>query len=145
MQDCVSQPNVANEERLIMNTYFAVVHKDAGSAYGVRFPDIPGCFSAADDLDDVLANAAEALALWAEDSELPAPRDADEIAAELVGDLNKGAFLIAVPYIEDDTRTKRINISIGAGLLEAIDATAKTRGQTRSAFLANAARRAIHG
>ena len=31
-----------------MNVYFALIHKDSGSAYGVTFPDLPGCFSAAD-------------------------------------------------------------------------------------------------
>jgi hypothetical protein len=33
-----------------MKYFYAVVHKDEGSAFGVHFPDLPGCFSAADDL-----------------------------------------------------------------------------------------------
>ena len=37
-----------------MNTYFALVHKDAGSAYGISFPDLPGCFSAADEDAEVV-------------------------------------------------------------------------------------------
>ena len=40
-----------------MKTYIALVHKDADSAWGVSFPDLPGCFSAADTLDDVLPKA----------------------------------------------------------------------------------------
>ena len=31
-----------------MRTYYALVHKDVDSAYGVTFPDLPGCFAAAD-------------------------------------------------------------------------------------------------
>ena len=33
-----------------MIVYHAVVHKDEDSAWGVHFPDLPGCFSAADEL-----------------------------------------------------------------------------------------------
>lgn len=63
-----------------MPHYVAVV-EDAGpdKAVGIWFPDLPGCFSAGDDIDDALRNAAEALALYAESlakegRPLPAPR-----------------------------------------------------------------------
>ncbi len=46
-----------------MPTYVAVLHKDPGSAYGVIFPEVPGCFSAGETLDEAAAMAAEALAL----------------------------------------------------------------------------------
>ena len=45
----------------------AVVSAEEGAAFGVYFPDLPGCFSAADIWDDVRANAQEALALYARD------------------------------------------------------------------------------
>jgi predicted RNase H-like HicB family nuclease len=51
--------------------YRAVVNKDEGSAYGVHFPDLPGCFSAADRIEDIFANATVALALWFEDEAGP--------------------------------------------------------------------------
>ena len=44
-----------------MKTYLALVHKDADSAYGLTFPDLPGCFAAADAEGDILRNAVEAL------------------------------------------------------------------------------------
>ncbi len=44
-----------------MKYFYAVVNKDEGSAYGVHFPDLPGCFSAADDPNDVVPNAIEAM------------------------------------------------------------------------------------
>ncbi|WP_287247548.1 type II toxin-antitoxin system HicB family antitoxin [Mesorhizobium sp.] len=47
-----------------MKNYFALVDKDPGSAFGIRFPDIPGCFSAADAAEDIVPNAVEALQLW---------------------------------------------------------------------------------
>ena len=45
-----------------MAGYVALIHKDEGTSYGVSFPDVPGCISAGDTLDEALANAAEALA-----------------------------------------------------------------------------------
>ncbi len=56
-----------------MKSYLAIVEKDQGSALGVSFPDIPGCFSAADEQETVMANAIEALQLWAEDMPMPEP------------------------------------------------------------------------
>ena len=48
--------------------YYVAIVEDAGSdkAIGVWFPDLPGCFSAGDDVDEALRNAEEALALYAE-------------------------------------------------------------------------------
>jgi predicted RNase H-like HicB family nuclease len=40
----------------------ALVHKDEGTSYGVSFPDVPGCISAGDTLEEAVANAGEALA-----------------------------------------------------------------------------------
>ena len=47
--------------------YIAIV-EDAGpdKAIGIWFPDLPGCFSAGDDVDEALRNAEEALLLYAE-------------------------------------------------------------------------------
>jgi predicted RNase H-like HicB family nuclease len=49
-----------------MKPYIGIVHKDPDSAYGISFPDAPGCFSAADEMDDVFPMAEEALSLWTE-------------------------------------------------------------------------------
>ena len=63
-----------------MSHYVAIV-EDAGPdrAIGVWFPDLPGCFSAGDTLDEAIANAAEAIAAYAEALQgegrsLPEPR-----------------------------------------------------------------------
>lgn len=67
-----------------MTHYIAIV-EDAGPefAVGVWFPDLPGCFSAGDDLDENMKNAPEALALYLEDLEqLPRPRSLSELKAD---------------------------------------------------------------
>ncbi|HEX3555913.1 MAG TPA: type II toxin-antitoxin system HicB family antitoxin [Thermoanaerobaculia bacterium] len=45
----------------------AIEPGDAKHAYGVVVPDLPGCFSAGDTLDEAIANAPEAIALWLEE------------------------------------------------------------------------------
>jgi predicted RNase H-like HicB family nuclease len=128
-----------------MKTYIAVVHKDPDSAYGVSFPDIPGCFSAADRLDDVLPNACEALELWLEDEAAVEPASMDEIRVAAVHDLAQGAFLLAVPRLSNAGKSVRVNLSLDKGTVEAIDAAAASRRMTRSAFIAEAARNEIRG
>ncbi|MDQ6432808.1 type II toxin-antitoxin system HicB family antitoxin [Mesorhizobium sp. LHD-90] len=128
-----------------MRAYFAIVHKDRDSAYGVSFPDLPGVFSAADEEEDIVSNALEALQLYAEDAELPEPSTIDAVVAkpELREELAAGAFIIRVPLVDNDTRVVRANVTFEAGMLRAIDETAQQRGLTRSAFLASCARKEI--
>jgi predicted RNase H-like HicB family nuclease len=76
--------------------YYVAIAEDAGAerAVGIWFPDLPGCFSAGNDVDEALRNAQEALALYAESQAkggrtLPAPRavsalrDDPAVAADL--------------------------------------------------------------
>jgi predicted RNase H-like HicB family nuclease len=71
-----------------MAHYIAII-EDAGPdhAIGVWFPDLPGCTSAGDDIDEALRNAPEALELYAEALEedgkpLPTPRTLTELRAD---------------------------------------------------------------
>ena len=129
----------------MMIVYHAVVHKDEDSAWGVHFPDLPGCFSAADDLADVQANASEAVMMYLEGEKAPEPSAIEKIRDMAADDLAEGAFLLAVPYVYVSNRPQRINISIDRGVLDAIDAAATARKLTRSAFLTEAARNEIEG
>jgi predicted RNase H-like HicB family nuclease len=77
--------------------YIAII-EDAGpdTAVGVWFPDLPGCTSAGDDIDEALRNAPEALELYAESFEingkpLPRPRTLTELKTD--------------PEIADDIKT----------------------------------------
>lgn len=128
-----------------MRAYFAIVHKDRDSAYGVSFPDLSGVFSAADEEEDIIANAMEALELYAEDAELPEPSTIETVVArpEIREELAAGAFIVRVPLLDNDTRVVRANVTFEAGMLRAIDETAQRRGLTRSAFLASCARKEI--
>lgn len=128
-----------------MRYYHAVVHKDEGSAFGVHFPDLPGCFSAAERIEDIIPNSVEAMSLWFEDEAEVEPRTVEAIRSEVADDLAQGAFLVLVPWIGRNSRPARVNISIDRAMLDAIDKAAAMRRLTRSAFLAEAARNEIEG
>ena len=126
-----------------MQYFYAIVHKEPDSAFGVEFPDLPGCFSAADEIDDLLPNACEALELWFDDAEDVVPRRLDEVQKAATKELAAGAFMLAVPRIKRAGKLVRANISLDRGMLDAIDRAAADRRLTRSAFLADAARNEI--
>ena len=123
--------------------YVAVIDKDADSAYGVRFPDLPGCFSAADTFDEIVPNAIETLALFFEDRDIVPARGIEAVREEVAEDLATGAVLMMIPHISDRRRAVRVNLSLDKGLLDTLDEAARARGMTRSAFIAKAATREI--
>jgi predicted RNase H-like HicB family nuclease len=129
-----------------MHYYHAIVHKDEDSAFGIGFPDLQGCFSAADTLEEVLPNAVEAVSLYLEDCmDAPVPSSIETVRALVAEDLAQGAFLILVPHIHNSGTPARVNISLDRGMLDAIDTAARARKLTRSAFFAQAARNEIEG
>ncbi len=81
-----------------MTSYIALIHKDAGSDYGVSFPDLPGCISAGATLDEARTMAAEALALHldglAEDGETP-PRPSS-LQTVMADALNRDAVAVLI-------------------------------------------------
>jgi predicted RNase H-like HicB family nuclease len=124
-----------------MNVIGLIHHED--EAYGVSFPDFPGCTTVSRDLDSVVAKAAEVLAFHveglAEDGPLPQPRSMSELERDpsFLEDA-EGALLVLVPY-DPPGRAVRINITLDESLLARIDRAAQASGETRSGFLAKAA------
>jgi DNA end-binding protein Ku len=121
----------------------ALIHHE-GDAYGVSFPDFPGCTTVADDLDSAVAKAGEVLAFHAEglaeDGPLPHPRSLSKLKSDpdFCEDA-KDAVLVLVPY-EPPTRAVRINVTLEESLLARVDRSADAAGETRSGYLAAAAR-----
>ena len=127
-----------------MSEYIALIHKDKDSAFGASFPDLPGCISAADTLEDLRPMIAEALAFhlegMREDSdEIPAPSSFDEILkAEGYGD---AVAVMVVKAPDEAEATVRVNITLPENTLAQIDRKAAKLGMSRSGFLAKAAER----
>jgi predicted RNase H-like HicB family nuclease len=93
-----------------MPHYVAIVEEDGpDKAVGIWFPDLPGCFSGGDDLDEALRNAPEAIGLYAdslaeEGRSLPSPRSLSELRRDpgMADDIkNYMVALIAVPMHAD--------------------------------------------
>jgi predicted RNase H-like HicB family nuclease len=120
---------------------------EEGGKFGVSFPDYPGCTTVAGSLDEAVNKAATVLAFHleglAEDGPLPMPRTLAELARDrrFRADV-KGALAVLVPYTPP-TRAVRLNVTLDEGLLELVDHAARDAGETRSGWLANAARRRL--
>jgi len=120
-----------------------VIHKDEGSAYGVTVPDLPGCFSAGDSIDEAIRNAEEAILCHLEgmlmDGEtLPVPQPIEHHSRN--PDYAGGTWaLVAVDPAKVEGKAKRVNITIPEKLLEKIDSAARSQGESRSGFLVHAA------
>ena len=132
-----------------MSRYIALVDGKKG-AYGVVIPDLPGCYAMGKTIEEALRNAAGAAVAWAEvaraDGErIPPPRPAEAVRADhgVAEALASDSFMATVPLVLDSGRPAKANLSLDAGLLEAIDEAAKAKGLTRSAFIASAAREKI--
>ena len=124
-----------------MRTYFAIVYKDPGSAYGVSFPDLPGCFSAADSEEEIYPNAQQALALYVAGTEtVPVARSIEVLRRDrsVRDDITAGAFLIAIPLIMSE-RKERYNIMLEPSLAATMDLVARAAGVSRSDYIAEAA------
>ena len=70
-----------------MPHYVAIIEENGPEDVSLWFPDLPGCMSGGDDVDEALENAPEALAFYAEEltedgRQLPLPRTLDELKAD---------------------------------------------------------------
>jgi len=125
--------------------YPLYVHHEPGSAWSGEFPDMPGCFTAADKLDDLPAAAQEAVTAHYhfDDDSIPAASTPEHWQQHPD---YQGGFWLMVDIDLSRVRTPRsvrLNISLPESLAARIDSAAKQRGQSRSAFLASAATQAM--
>ena len=120
-----------------------VIHKDPDSGYGVTVPDLPGCFSAGDTIDEAIESAREAIACHVEgllmDGEpIPARGSLEQHQGD--EDYRDGVWaIVAVDISKLSSKTKRINITLPERVLAIVDQAAVREGQSRSGLLARAA------
>lgn len=123
---------------------YALIHEESG-AFGISFSDFPGVASGGRTLDEALMRGARTLAFhlesMAQDGDaLPRIRALEELRKDrrFRAD-SKGAVIAAVP-LDLPGRAVRVNVTIEERLLQAIDRAAEASGQSRSAYIASAAR-----
>ena len=111
------------------------------AAYGVIVPDLPGCFSAGDSLDEAIAGAQEAAAAWIDaalDSEeaIPPPTNLDAVRQrpEYTGWIF-GVISIDPALLDDSI--ERVKITLPRRVLKRLDAMARAAGESRSGYIAH--------
>lgn len=114
------------------------------TAWGVVVPDLPGCFSAGDTLEEALIQAEDAITAWIEAAlddgqDIPAPSPIEALrSAHPEFDGWMWALVKIDPAMLDDT-LERVNISLPRRVLHRLDARARSAGETRSGFIARMA------
>lgn len=124
--------------------YPIFIHKDLDSDYGVIIPDLPGCFSAGDTVEEAIQSSREAIAchlegLLMDGDPIPFKRT---IEHHLENPDFKDAILafveIDVSRIFNTSKSKGINVALPEKFLEQIDRYVKYYGGDRSALLVDA-------
>ncbi|HMN37561.1 MAG TPA: type II toxin-antitoxin system HicB family antitoxin [Hyphomicrobium sp.] len=128
-----------------MSTLIALIHRSP-EAYGVSFPDLPGCIAQGETLDKALADAADAVTFHVEGmveggEDIPVPRPLDALRAnpEFREEFETADLVAAVPLTLPG-KAVRVNLTFDEHLLNSIDRAAEKAGMTRSGFLADLVR-----
>lgn len=121
----------------------------ASQAFGVVVPDLPGCFSAGDTVEEAMAAAEEAIAAWIETAldtgqDIPQPSSV-EVLRKSHKEWKSWVWAVVKvdPALLDET-LERVNISLPRRVLHRLDALARATGETRSGFIARMALESRH-
>lgn len=134
-----------------MDRYTVLIDGEAG-AYGVVVPDLPGCTAMGETVSEAMIHAAEAARDWALTTRarggvVPSARSPDDMRRdpEVAAALLQGAALANLAVVLEAGRPVKANLSLDAGVLAAIDATAARLGVTRSSLIEMMAHRSLIG
>ena len=122
--------------------YPVVIHKDPESDYGVTVPDLPGCFSAGETLDEALQEVVEAIechleGLLLDGESVPTPQSVEHHQSN--PDYAGGVWaVVAIDLAKLSGKTKRVNITLPERVLTLMDKYASERGETRSGLITQA-------
>ena len=116
---------------------------DDNTAWSVVVPDLPGCYSAGDSLDEAVNAVQEAAAAWIDvalDEGKVIPKPSTVQAALASGDYSGWivSYVDVDPSLLDDT-IERVNITLPMRVLKRIDSKAREKGLSRSSYIANMA------
>ena len=132
--------------------YVIVIESDSqeNPDFGVIIPDLPGCYSQGDDLDEAIKNAHEAACLWIDtalDEGMQLPH------ASTISELQKGHpewagwlwSVVDIDLSKVGDKAERINITIPRRILRRLDTLAQKSGDTRSGYIARMVMQAAMG
>lgn len=124
-----------------MRYLIAIEPGDEKHAFGVNFPDMPGCISAGDTLDEALDNAREAASLWLEEAledgaGLPRPMSFKEARAANPKWKDWIWSMVDVDPEMLSDKAERLNITLPAKVVRRLDVLTRKTGETRSGYIA---------
>lgn len=135
-----SDPQAVRAATVTRRYPVAIEHGTETAAFGVVVPDLPGCFSAGDTLDEAMLNVEEAVAAWLDAAldagqAVPEPSSLDAISS--IAEFSGWTFAVVSidPTLLDDT-VERVNITLPRRVLKRLDALARAAGETRSGYIA---------
>ncbi len=122
--------------------YPVVLHKDPESDYGVTVPDLPGCFSAGETLDEALLEVVEAIechleGLLIDGESIPTPQSVEHHQSN--PDYADGVWaLVTIDLAKLSGKSKRVNVTLPERVLKLMDKYASDNGETRSGLITQA-------
>jgi predicted RNase H-like HicB family nuclease len=123
--------------------YPVVIHKDSNSDYGVTVPDLSGCFSAGETVDEALQEVTEAIechleGLLMDGESIPVPHSIEYYQND--SDYAGGIWaVVTIDLAKLSGKTTRVNITLPERVLNLMDKFAAENGETRSGLIAQAA------
>jgi predicted RNase H-like HicB family nuclease len=111
------------------------------TAFGVVVPDLPGCFSAGDSLDEAILAAEEAAIAWIDamldaGGDVPRPSSLEDVRGN--PDYEGWAFgVVDIDPAALDNSSERVNILLPRRVLRRLDELAKAHGESRSGYIAH--------
>lgn len=139
-----------------MAHYIAQFIPQEDGSFCVFFPDLPGCDTFGDSLEEAFEAAQEAATGWLEvemDRGEPSPvpsgiaavkEKAEAYCRELEIAVPEGTLYQLVPVEPQKEKPVRVNMTFAPRVLRLIDRAAEEEGMTRSGFLAAAAKAYVY-
>lgn len=120
--------------------YPAYVHLgDDKHAHGVTLPDFEGCFTAADEYDDIPKKIQEAVELHFEGENFKLPKPSDITEFKRNAEYTDGIWmLIDIDVSKLDSKPMRLNVSLPSHVVKKMDSYATENHLTRSALIVKA-------
>lgn len=118
--------------------YPLYIQRDGETGFRASFPDFPSADASGDSIDELTHNAQEAVELMYDRSEqlIPAPTCNTSELHALEMDDGEGIWLfVDINLTRVTSKALSVQLSLLESLLQRIDAAAKERRMTRSAFV----------
>lgn len=129
--------------------YYLTLVIEAPDGLDFIAPDVPGFTAHSDsrNFDEAVATARQVLAAHLAavidaGGDLPVARDLADLKADpdIAEDFADAVTTVLLPALLPAGRARRVNLSLDENTLDLIDSSARDRGLTRSAFIAEASR-----